>query len=264
MPSNVIRYHFTRKRDLRQPMSYLPICLNLDIQLSTQQYRRYDARVPGLTIKTGMTMDLDVILSSHSITPLCSRIWTCKISTHLAFGILVLVASASYALPSSNKRSEINWSPCPADLGLAKRMGCSTYPVPIDWNNKDGEHFDLVLTRLPATKPSERIGNLYVSPGGPGFSSSFFLAALVALQESQYNYKGNDDVQAFFDVIGIDERGIALSNQVKCDMSIYTEPVSLWPKSESEYQKLVDKNRRFGESCLEGTGPLLGFLDTKR
>jgi hypothetical protein len=62
----------------------------------------------------------------------------------------------------------------------------------------------------------------------------------------------------------LDPRGVGLSNQVQCDMSIYAERVSLFPQDEEELGKLRDKNRRFGESCRTLTGPLFEHLDTIR
>jgi hypothetical protein len=47
-------------------------------------------------------------------------------------------------------------------------------------------------------------------------------------------------------------------------MSVHNERVSLYPQSHEELERLLDKNRRFGEWCLKLTGSLLGHLDTVR
>jgi hypothetical protein len=64
--------------------------------------------------------------------------------------------------------------------------------------------------------------------------------------------------------VGLDPRGVGLSNQVQCDPAIYAERVSLFPQTEEELAKLKDKNRRLGESCLNHTGRVFEHLDTIR
>lgn len=64
--------------------------------------------------------------------------------------------------------------------------------------------------------------------------------------------------------VGLDTRGVGLSNQVQCDPAIYAERVGLFLQTEEELAKLKDKNRRFGESCLNRTGRVFEHLDTIR
>nr|MDT0525835.1 alpha/beta hydrolase [Streptomyces sp. DSM 41633] len=48
---------------------------------------------------------------------------------------------------------------------------CGTVAVPIDWNSADpqGAQAQLAVIRIPAT--GERIGALFINPGGPGASA---------------------------------------------------------------------------------------------
>ena len=80
-----------------------------------------------------------------------------------------------------------------------------------------------------------------------------------ALNSQRQTLNTNNRVQ-----VGLDPRGVGLSNQVQCDPSIYADRVSLFPQAEEELVKLKDKNRRFGESCLNGTGRVFEHLDTIR
>jgi pimeloyl-ACP methyl ester carboxylesterase len=144
------------------------------------------------------------------------------------------------------------------ELGFPESLHCATLTVPIDWDAPHGERFDLGLVKLPATpsNTTSKVGSLFVNPGGPGVSATSFVATIAggAFQ--------SDALFASFDLIGVDPRGVGLSHQVECDVSIYAERVSVFPTSEEEYDALVDKNRRLGESCRELTGPLLEHLDT--
>lgn len=60
----------------------------------------------------------------------------------------------------------------------------------------------------------------------------------------------------------MDPRGLGLSTPVQCDPNIGNERVSYFPKTDAEFNQLVAHNKALGESCLNLTGPLLGFVDT--
>lgn len=65
-----------------------------------------------------------------------------------------------------------------------------------------------------------------------------------------------------FDLIGVDPRGVGLSAKSQCDPNIWNERVSQFPKTKEDYDRLVDKNKRLGESCLNRTGDVINHLDT--
>ena len=47
---------------------------------------------------------------------------------------------------------------------------CATVRVPRDYRRPGGTAIPLKLVRLPATDPAQRIGSLFMNPGGPGAS----------------------------------------------------------------------------------------------
>ena len=65
-----------------------------------------------------------------------------------------------------------------------------------------------------------------------------------------------------FDVIGIDPRGVGLSQPIVCDPAAFNAPWPKFPQSEAAFNDLVAYNRAFWESCLNLTGPFLGHVDT--
>lgn len=162
--------------------------------------------------------------------------------------------------PENSVASSISWGTCSPELGAPAALQCATFSVPIHWDEPYGDHFDLGLVKLPAAPSNitSKIGSLFVNPGGPGGSATELVAqiAMGALQA--------EVLLASFDIIGLDPRGVGLSKQVECDMSIYAERESLFPQNEEEFEQLLDKNKRLGESCRERTGPLLEHLDTIR
>src|SRR5688572_5816873 len=70
----------------------------------------------------------------------------------------------------------IEWGTCGEDAPA--RLQCATVEVPLDYVDPETEALlELDLLRVPATgEPSERLGSLFVNPGGPGGSSTGFAA----------------------------------------------------------------------------------------
>src|ERR671924_230477 len=99
----------------------------------------------------------------------------------------------------------ISWGACdPAGPGLQ----CARIRVPLDWDRPDGRTIKLALIRHLASKPDERIGTLFINPGGPGDTGVGLL-------------KGDPDgVDAIgggrFDVVSWDPRGTHASTRVRC------------------------------------------------
>lgn len=104
---------------------------------------------------------------------------------------LLLSATASHAAPldtrGSSSVSSVIWQNCTADflgpiyelVGLVPPgLECGSLSVPIDWSDPGDETVDLALTRLPASNPDERIGNLILNNGGPGASPNEYVAGI--------------------------------------------------------------------------------------
>lgn len=162
--------------------------------------------------------------------------------------------------PENSVASEISWISCPPEVQAPEGLECGTYSVPINWDEPYGEKFDLGLVRLPAmaSNLTTRIGSLFVNPGGPGGRASKLV------KELALGVLPSEILLGSFDIIGLDPRGVGLSHQVECDLSIYAERISLFPQTQEDLDKLVYKNKRFGQSCREKTGPVFEHLDTIR
>jgi hypothetical protein len=112
------------------------------------------------------------------------------------------------ALPSNCTAPTISFGSCPEEA--PSQLECATYSVPINWDEPEGEKFDLGLVRLPANANStKKIGSLSVNPGGPGSAAS----DLIGLTDA-------------FDLIRLDPRGVGLSSLVQCDQKNWAERVS--------------------------------------
>ncbi|KAI9660790.1 MAG: hypothetical protein M1831_003482 [Alyxoria varia] len=150
----------------------------------------------------------------------------------------------------------LDWRPCPAPTPSG--VSCAKLPVPIDWTKPDGPKVTLALNKIAAGNPKKRIGSLLFNPGGPGGPTAQVVA--------QFGPQGglfSKSIWEHFDVIGMDPRGVAASEGIKCDHTLFNKRVSLFPTDEDSFNKMVEHWTAFGESCLEKTGPLLKHMDTR-
>lgn len=100
----------------------------------------------------------------------------------------------------------IRWSPCHRDLGPFE---CGIVNVPLDHDEPKGARTQIAVVRLPASNPSQRIGSLFINPGGPGGSGvDVVLFAGPSLFPEPVNER--------FDLVGFDPRGVARSAGVRC------------------------------------------------
>jgi pimeloyl-ACP methyl ester carboxylesterase len=112
--------------------------------------------------------------------------------------------------------------------------------------------------RHRATDQEQRIGTLFVNPGGPGSSG----VELV---------RGADDtfspaVVAHYDIVGFDPRGVGGSAPVRClppgdlDRFLTSDPT---PDDDAEVEALETAARTFADACRANTGELLSHISTR-
>ena len=156
---------------------------------------------------------------------------------------------------TSSWQISIKWSNCSASDPL--RVQCGHVSVPIDYNNTDMGTIELGIVQLSAYG-SDQLGMLFYNSGGPGDVVSDYV--LEAAKGDSPNF-GQPVLQSY-DIIGIDPRGVAMSQSVRCGPSIYNERVSSFPRTQEEFEQLRAHNEALGKSCVELTGPLIYHLDT--
>jgi pimeloyl-ACP methyl ester carboxylesterase len=175
---------------------------------------------------------------------------------------IALLAYPVYPTPvpafAAEERS-IKWGKCDPVFRWfrADNIQCGNLTVPIDWDIPDGKTLELGMVRVlrSSNSTAKRIGNLFINPGGPGASASYYVASIAGSPKAA-------ELLNSYDIVGIDPRGVGLSAPIQCDADIYNERATLFPKTREDYNRLVDKNRRLGESCLEMSGDLVNHLDT--
>ena len=86
---------------------------------------------------------------------------------------------------------------------------CATATVPLDYDDPTGATTGIALARIPATDAANRVGTLFVNPGGPGVSGVGYVLG----GTGEYLH---DRLGGRFDVVGFDPRGVARSDPLSC------------------------------------------------
>lgn len=195
----------------------------------------------------------------------------------LAVSSIVVTAPGGVAstapLGREGSRGTANWSPCfqreraelatffPPELGLPTYQ-CTTVQVPLDHDDARGGTISISMVRLPALDPEQRIGSLFLNPGGPGGSGVEF-----AVFGAPFLY--SPDLRSKFDVIGFDPRGIGRSTALKCFGNVKQAnqffadyPVVAFPKNITEAESVAAHEEELSDRCDQRGNKVLGHMST--
>ena len=101
-----------------------------------------------------------------------------RIRAASAIAVVGLIA-VSVSTPSAAARRLAPGARSPGSHGRGARsraaarsnqFQCAMVPVPLDWDKPNGTKIELAVIRHLASRPQQRIGSMFVNPGGPGQS----------------------------------------------------------------------------------------------
>jgi pimeloyl-ACP methyl ester carboxylesterase len=149
--------------------------------------------------------------------------------------------------PAGDGAANIAWSECGSGLE------CAELDVPVDYEQPGGDTLTLSISRAPAS--GDRIGALFVNPGGPGGTATDFAGDVAAALPG--------DVTDRFDIVGVDPRGLGAS-EIDCGV----DPHELYDldytiDSDEDESTLLDVSEDYVEQCEQGVGDLLRHLGTR-
>ncbi len=158
-----------------------------------------------------------------------------------------ITASSPVALEAFYEQ-QVRWVNC----GVAD---CATITAPLDYERPDQGSIDLAMTRVAAT--GDRLGTLFVNPGGPGASAVDYarLADVIV----------GAPIREHYDVVGIDPRGVGRSSPVECLTDAELDELGAvdgTPESPDEEQLVIDLSRLPGAGCERGSPDLLPHVGT--
>lgn len=177
--------------------------------------------------------------------------------------------SAAPSTPGSSDQSSAAASPSSTDptAGLERyytqdvewkncgQADCATIKAPLNYADPEGPSIDLAITRVPAT--GERVGSLFVNPGGPGGSAVDYAKAA--------DYIVSDVVRKHFDIVGVDPRGVAHSDPVHCMSDAQIDEFMAadgTPDSPVEEQEIVVDSELPATGCERNGGALIKYMGT--
>jgi pimeloyl-ACP methyl ester carboxylesterase len=148
--------------------------------------------------------------------------------------------------PGAPPPAPVTWGACPADVvDPFAQLQCAVIPVPLDYDNPEGEKIDLTVSRLSSANPAERRGILMLNPGGPGGSG--------LAQPNQVVELGLPaSVMNSYDVLGMDTRGIGHSAPISCGFttdSAYLGAVPPYAVDDAAVVAQADIARSVAEQC---------------
>lgn len=149
----------------------------------------------------------------------------------------------------------IAWHVC----GDNPRLRCGTAEVPLDYDMPDGATISLNVVKRPADLPAQKIGSLFVNPGGPGGSAADFAGYAASVLGAP--------VRQRFDVIGVDPRGVAGSTVVTCETKgggpgLPPAPRESFPRGERQTQEWFTYDEAVREACRTGGNAVLDHMTT--
>jgi pimeloyl-ACP methyl ester carboxylesterase len=170
---------------------------------------------------------------------------------------------------SSDGSSGVSWGSCPDDYFVLNppesfdrsRVDCATIDVPAVYGRDSGlPDFRLAMMRVRAADDAEKLGTLFVNPGGPGGSG------IEAIQYQPFPQAIYDS----YDIVGFDPRGVLHSQPVsgepiRCsdelDFTSYWT-LELSPENEAQMEEYKRYEREFQSDC-ERRNPAWWTLGTR-
>ncbi|MEM9132167.1 MAG: alpha/beta fold hydrolase [Actinomycetota bacterium] len=136
---------------------------------------------------------------------------------------------------------------------------CGTVPVPLDHDDPSAGTIDIAIGIHRATSPADRIGYLFVNPGGPGGSGIEYAVAAAFGPDLAFTA----EVIERFDIVGFDPRGVAESEPAfGCgaagDQLELLNQIDGPVDTEAE----VDLSERAAALCVDTLGPAAALLGT--
>lgn len=197
-----------------------------------------------------MTRSLPVGLRAIALGAVTAALMTACASTNATAPSLPESQSTQTTTPDLQVfyDQEIQWRDC----GDAD---CTTFEVPLDYRDPQGDRVELAMTRVRAR--GESIGSLFVNPGGPGGSAFEYAKAA--------DYIVSDQIRESFDVVGVDPRGVGQSDTIRCltdeqiDAQISADGS---PDTELEESRLILDAGFIGQACKSKDNPLIAHMST--
>ena len=170
---------------------------------------------------------------------------------------LAVVVFAILASPGIASAQDLEWGPCPPGSGNDPRQECALLTVPLDYAAPGGETIDVAVSRIQTANPAKRRGVLLSNPGGPGSRGLNRPSVMAARLPAS--------VQARYDLIGFDPRGLGRSAPISCSLApsdIDALKFIPYPTADLDITQNVEYSQRAASGCAATAGDVLPQITT--
>jgi pimeloyl-ACP methyl ester carboxylesterase len=177
-----------------------------------------------------------------------------RLITALAISALLLTSCVQEVKPlkletlQDFQSQKIKWRTC------YDSYKCADVLVPIDYTNIELGTFKIAVLKHEASNKEDRIGSMFVNPGGPG-ASGFDYAY-------QAEYIVSPQVLALYDIVGFDPRGVGRSAPIRCltdDEMDANYASDAKPDNPAELEKLIKEAQDYVAKCEKNTKNLTAY-----
>jgi pimeloyl-ACP methyl ester carboxylesterase len=152
---------------------------------------------------------------------------------------------------------DVDWRPCGTDH---PGYDCATVPVPLDYDDPAQAMTYIALTRWTAADPQNRIGSVFLNPGGPGGSGVEYVL-------SGFGEFLGGALEGRFDIVGFDPRGVGGSEPLNCfdtpeGFGNYLASQPFFPYRQDQYRPFFKIHARLGPECHDDHQRIAGHMNT--
>jgi len=171
----------------------------------------------------------------------------------ISIGAAVIIAnnnSQVWGLKDYNSQ-KLDWQDCYGEFQ------CSSFKVPVDYDNMDNENFVLQVLKHSALDQADKLGAIVVNPGGPGGSAVHYAF--------NAKYIVSDGLLEKYDIVGFDSRGINNSEEIRCLTDAEEDTFLNADASDGKPQSIADLvaiSKDFAVKCADSAGAKLGHVST--
>lgn len=137
---------------------------------------------------------------------------------------------------------------------------CGTVKLPRDYERPKGAKTEVAYLRIKAKDQKNKIGTLFLNPGGPGGSG-------VGIATAAPDFLSPELLKRF-DVVGVDPRGTNFSDNVRCFNNLGKQAAALggldvaFPTTRKEMSAYERSSVAFGKGCSSTGKPLSAHMST--
>ena len=146
---------------------------------------------------------------------------------------------------------QIDWTQC------GSRLECGFVEVPMDYRDPEAGSIRIAVNVHRATSQQERIGYLFVNPGGPGGSGVEFVDQIPFGLFT-------DEIVAHFDIVGFDPRGVGASEPAfACGGPREQLALLMTIDGAIDTPDEIATGEAAANLCIKSMGPVGGLLHTR-